>query len=210
MFGRLVLGRAAEEVALELVGPRSARELSAIVSKLLELGADMVLVDGALDRMAAASPKVTDAVILATGASLDMDLEAAAQEMGFLVWLLSRPEHPVDAVAALAREAVESDKVCFIDACKDTEQRGHAATHDICSENHRSSDGAGLKIQFWSRQRCGGSCGAGGGQPGVSGQGPCLGEKAGVCSHSRRRGEHICNQTPRRGPYVTQPSASWR
>jgi hypothetical protein len=123
VFGRLVLGRAAEEVALELVGPRSARELSAIVSKLLELGADMVLVDGALDRMAAASPKVTDAVILATGASLDMDLEAAAQEMGFLVWLLSRPEHPVDAVAALAREAVESDKVCFIDACKDTEQR---------------------------------------------------------------------------------------
>jgi hypothetical protein len=116
LFGRLVLGRAAEPVALELVGPRSARELGVLVNKLLDLGADIVLVDGALDRMAAASPKVTDATILATGASLDMDLETMAQQLGFIVWLLSRPEHPVKGIASLAKQAVEKDRVCFIHA----------------------------------------------------------------------------------------------
>jgi hypothetical protein len=122
LFGRIVLGRAVEAVALELVGPRSARELAAIVNKLLELGTDIVLVDGALDRIAAASPKVSDATILATGASLDMDLESIAQELGFVVWLLSRPEHPVKAIASLAREAVEKGTVCFIHACRGKEQ----------------------------------------------------------------------------------------
>ena len=171
MFGRLVLGRAAEEVALELVGPRSARELSAIVSKLLELGADMVLVDGALDRMAAASPKVTDAVILATGASLDMDLEAAAQEMGFLVWLSSPSTlwtpPPLPGKPLKATRYVSSMPARY-------RTKGYAATHDICSENHRCPT-VGIKIhleqagdaaQLWCRE--------------VSqafGQGLCLGER---------------------------------
>ncbi len=121
LFGRLVVGKTVDPAALELVGPRSARELSALVSKLLAFGAGIVLVDGALDRMAAASPRVTDATILATGAAADSNLDTMAQQLGFLVWLLSRPEHDSKDVACLAREAMSKDAVCFIERC--SEQR---------------------------------------------------------------------------------------
>lgn len=117
LFGRLVVGRMIDSAPVELVGPRSARELSLIVKKLLAFGADIVLVDGALDRLAAASPQVTDATILATGAQAGGNLEALAEELAFLVWLLSRPEPEDAAMARLAREAMDKDVVCHIDYC---------------------------------------------------------------------------------------------
>lgn len=125
VFGRLVVGRAVEPVAVELVGPRSAKELAAVVTKLLELGAEVVLVDGALDRMAAASPKVTEATILVTGASVGSDLESLAQHLALVVWLLSRPRHPLRPVASLAEEALEKGRIGFIHAVRDKGQGKH-------------------------------------------------------------------------------------
>ncbi len=115
VFGRLVVGRMIDSAPVELVGPRSARELSLIVKRLLAFGADIVLVDGALDRLAAASPRVADATILATGAQAGSDLKTPAENLAFLVWLLLRPEPEDTAVARLAREAMDKDVVCFIE-----------------------------------------------------------------------------------------------
>lgn len=136
LFGRLVLGQAIEPVALELVGPRSARKLAGIVDRLLELGADIVLVDGALDRMAAASPKVTGATILSTGASVDTDLETIAGQLGFLVWLLSRPEHPVKGIASLARQAIDTQTVCFIHAGRSAGRTGRQGQYSLRSTHY--------------------------------------------------------------------------
>ncbi|MEX0974185.1 MAG: hypothetical protein WD024_02385, partial [Bacillota bacterium] len=74
LLGRLVLGRVREPSPLELVGPGNARELAGVVRALQSMGANIVLVDGALDRVAAASPRVTEATILATGAASDANL----------------------------------------------------------------------------------------------------------------------------------------
>ena len=117
IFGRLVIGRVVDSVPVELVGPRSARELSSVVRKLIAFGADIVLVDGALDRRAAASPQVTDATVLATGAAAESNLKSLADRLNFLVWLLSRPEPENRFVKDLARKAMDRDVVCFIDSC---------------------------------------------------------------------------------------------
>ncbi len=116
IFGRLVLGRIVDSIPIELVGPRSARELSSLVKKLLAFGADIVLVDGALDRRAAASPQVTDAAILATGAAAQGNLNFLAEEIGFLVWLLSRQEPENPLLRGLARKGMDKKVVCFIDS----------------------------------------------------------------------------------------------
>ncbi|HRC53966.1 MAG TPA: hypothetical protein PLK53_05625 [Bacillota bacterium] len=114
IFGRIIIGRMVESVPIELVGPPTAKELSLIVKNLLAFGADIVLVDGALDRKSAASPQVTDAAILSTGAVAGRNIRAIAEEMGFWVWLLSRPQHDDEKIRALARKAVEKETVCLI------------------------------------------------------------------------------------------------
>jgi len=115
LLGRLVLGRVVESSPLELVGPQSARELSAVVAKLRSLGADIVLVDGALDRVAAASPTVTDACILSTGASSDQNLKVIAHKIASVVWMWSRPTPRDPRVRALAREVLSRGFVAFLD-----------------------------------------------------------------------------------------------
>lgn len=115
LLGRLVLGRVREPWPLELVGPGSAAELAAVVRSLRALGADIVLVDGALDRVAAAHPAVSGAVVLATGAAAGVSLQAIAERAGFLAWLWSRPAPRDSVVEELAREAVARGRVAFID-----------------------------------------------------------------------------------------------
>ncbi|HHW18016.1 MAG TPA: hypothetical protein GXX30_03835 [Firmicutes bacterium] len=115
LFGRLVVGRVVEQAPIELVGPQSARELSALVKKLLAFGADIVLVDGALDRRAAASPKVTEASILATGASSSANLKTIAEEIAFLTWLWSRVPPESRLLETLSRKAMAMNVVTFID-----------------------------------------------------------------------------------------------
>lgn len=115
LLGRLVIGRVIEPFPLELVGPRSAAELGRLVKKLLSLGADMVLVDGALDRVAASSPSVTDASILATGAAAGDNLEDIASAAAFLAWLWARPVLPDPAARDQAKRALDSGYVTFLD-----------------------------------------------------------------------------------------------
>jgi hypothetical protein len=115
LFGRLVLGRVRDAAPLELVGPQSAKELATVVGRLHEYGAQVVLVDGALDRVAAASPFVTGAVILSTGAAAGADPTLVARSAAFIVkvWSLRRPDDP--EVLALASEAIDEGHVAFLD-----------------------------------------------------------------------------------------------
>lgn len=115
LLGRLVLGRIVEPSPIELVGPQSARELAMIVSRLQGYGADIVLVDGSLDRIAAASPSVTDGLILATGASAYDNLRTIAREAGNLAWMWQRPAPSDPEVTELANEAMGQRRVSFLD-----------------------------------------------------------------------------------------------
>ena len=69
-LGPVCLGRVKGAGLVELAGPGSTASIKYIVDRFLELKAARVLVDGAINRLASASPLVTEAVVLATGASL--------------------------------------------------------------------------------------------------------------------------------------------
>ncbi|GBF34780.1 hypothetical protein clustered with lysine fermentation genes [Desulfocucumis palustris] len=77
-LGSIVSGRVVEEGLLVLAGPNQSRYLRTIRDWMYRHGAEIVLVDGALNRVA---PMVeTDGFILCTGASYDTDMDRLALE----------------------------------------------------------------------------------------------------------------------------------
>jgi hypothetical protein len=78
-LGRVVIGRAAGGAPVEVSGPTTLAQVRATVDELLHLGAEQVLVDGAINRLGSASPRVTDGLIMATGGMVGESLDEAVQ-----------------------------------------------------------------------------------------------------------------------------------
>jgi hypothetical protein len=74
-LGEVVLARLSERGAVEVAGPSAAQDVRAVSDAMVEHGAELVLIDGAIDRRAASSPTVADGLVIATGAVLDERIE---------------------------------------------------------------------------------------------------------------------------------------
>jgi hypothetical protein len=74
-LGEVVIARLAERGAVEVAGPSAAEDLSRVSEKMIGFGAEIVLIDGSIDRRAASSPAVADGLVIATGAVLGEDIE---------------------------------------------------------------------------------------------------------------------------------------
>ncbi len=61
--------------AIEVAGPSAAADVRAVADAMLAVGAEQVLIDGAIDRRAASSPDVADGLVISTGAVLDRDID---------------------------------------------------------------------------------------------------------------------------------------
>jgi hypothetical protein len=74
-LGEVVLARLSEPGTVEVAGPSAAADVRAVSDAMTELGAEQVLIDGAIDRRAASSPGVADGLLMATGAVLGQEIE---------------------------------------------------------------------------------------------------------------------------------------
>jgi hypothetical protein len=73
-LGRVLIARLRGPGAVEVAGPSAAEQVREVADAMLDLGAEQVLIDGAVDRRAASSPDVADGLILATGAVLAREM----------------------------------------------------------------------------------------------------------------------------------------
>ncbi|MDR1984274.1 MAG: hypothetical protein LBQ28_05560 [Prevotellaceae bacterium] len=92
-LGRLVTAKAKTVGKTLLSGPADTATLQKIIKQNAAFGADITIVDGALSRMSLASPSVTDAMILATGAAYSANIRQLMQKTKFVCELIS-----IDAV----------------------------------------------------------------------------------------------------------------
>ncbi len=121
-LGRVVIARLREAGALEVAGPVAAEDVGAVTEELIALGAQRVLIDGALDRRASASPALADGVVVATGAVLHADMDEVVRRTADAVELLQLPrveDHGLRREASRVRTSVL--------ACADPAPRSSAA-----------------------------------------------------------------------------------
>jgi hypothetical protein len=85
-----------------VAGPSGAEDLRAVSDLMLELGAEQVLLDGAIDRRAASSPAVADGLVMATGAILSEDVEAVVNATRDAVDLVRLPATDAGGAEQLA------------------------------------------------------------------------------------------------------------
>ncbi len=95
-LGRVVIGRAGSEGQVEVSGPTTLAELRGTIARLQALGAEQVLVDGALNRLGSASPRVSDGLVMATGGmvgeTLDEAIETTRSTLDMLLLPAASPE----------------------------------------------------------------------------------------------------------------------
>ncbi|PWK16357.1 hypothetical protein [Tumebacillus permanentifrigoris] len=90
-LGDVYLARVERPGTVLLAGVRYAAQVHAVLEKMERLGADLCLVDGAFDRMMAASPELTHGVVLATGAVVAPTVEDVARKSAFFVQRFALP-----------------------------------------------------------------------------------------------------------------------
>ncbi len=108
-LGEVVLARLGEPGAVEVAGPSAAQDVRAVSDAMVEHGAEAVLIDGAIDRRAASSPRIADGLVMATGAVLDERIERVVAATGEAVDLVRLPRSEETGIAVDRRLALNAE-----------------------------------------------------------------------------------------------------
>lgn len=109
--GSVLICRVADSGYVQIAGPGSVQEHKKLCDDMLQLGADMVLIDGAIDRKSIAEPETSDAIILATGAVISRSMKVVVEETVHIVSLY-RTERLADERLRSVIEQLDDD-VCL-------------------------------------------------------------------------------------------------
>lgn len=97
-LGPVILARILRPGRVIIAGPTLLRDLRVAMDQFRTLGAELSIIDGAINRLGAAAPNVTDACILCTGASAAASPELVARRTAdVLLRLSTRQTQWVDA-----------------------------------------------------------------------------------------------------------------
>ena len=107
-IGPAMICRIVDSGYAQIAGPVLTSDQLSMSKDMLASGAEMILIDGAIDRRSIASPEASDAIILATGAVLSRDIKKVAEETARLTGIYSLPEIDDKDIKELFRE---SDKI---------------------------------------------------------------------------------------------------
>lgn len=99
--GHIVLLRARSDGYVQLAGPSMTSQLAALREQFFALGAQKVLIDGALSRKSLCARHVSEAAILCTGASYHKSIRTVVEDTAYQCRILTLPETEDRAIRAL-------------------------------------------------------------------------------------------------------------
>ena len=91
-IGELLICRVLDAGYVQIAGPVINAETKKLCRDMFDLGCELILIDGAIDRKTIASPETSDAIILSTGAVLSRSMKKVVDETAHIVELYSLPE----------------------------------------------------------------------------------------------------------------------
>lgn len=90
-LGRLITARAKSWGKVILSGPSDTAGIKRLIDGMARFDVQTTIVDGALSRLSLASPAVTEAMVLATGAALSANIPQLVRETRFVQQLIELP-----------------------------------------------------------------------------------------------------------------------
>ncbi len=113
-LGQIMLCRVAESGYVQIAGPVNTRDHKKMCREMMDYGAEMILIDGAVDRKSIAAPDTSDAIILSTGAVLSRSMKKVVEETAHIVGLYQLPELENGTVRNLILNREEPDKIMLV------------------------------------------------------------------------------------------------
>lgn len=113
-LGQLMLCRVAESGYVQVAGPVNTADHKKMCEEMMELGAELVLIDGAIDRKSIAAPGTSDAVILATGAVLSRSLKKVVEETIHIVKLYQTEKLPEGPLKEMIVAGAPEEKIMLV------------------------------------------------------------------------------------------------
>jgi len=114
-LGRVLIGRAGADGQVEVSGPTTLAELRVTVERLQAHGAEQVLVDGAINRLGSASPRVSDGVVVATGGMVGDTLDEVLETTVATLDMLTLPEVSDETRALIELNGFEGARAVAVD-----------------------------------------------------------------------------------------------
>lgn len=113
-LGEVLILKALGSGLIELAGPSINTYLNEICLELVNLGCDLVLVDGAFDRRSYATPLISDATILSTGASVSRNMKEVVNLTKHVFNLLTLESEQNDEIINISKEILKNSKIGII------------------------------------------------------------------------------------------------
>ena len=131
-LGDAMMCRIVDGGYVQIAGPVLTSDQRNMSKDMIALGADMVLIDGAIDRKSIASPEASDAIILATGAVLSRNMQKVVAETAYLASLYS-----LQAIGDVrAKELFQkAEKITFIGRSDNQNERRSDNQNERRSDN---------------------------------------------------------------------------
>ncbi|NVM37102.1 MAG: hypothetical protein HWN81_16005 [Candidatus Lokiarchaeota archaeon] len=114
-LGEILILKVLSDGLIELAGPSINKYLQEICLELKNLGCDLILIDGAFDRRSYATPIISDATILSTGASVSEDMQNVINLTVHTIELLNLESEGDPQIIEIAQEILKKSKVGIID-----------------------------------------------------------------------------------------------
>lgn len=114
-LGNILIGRVKVSGYIQVSGPQWSKDIRDTSNRLLELGADMVIIDGAIDRKSSAAPSISQATILSTGAVVSRDMERVIEETAHLANLFKLPAIEDTGERKIIEDLISKGQVAIVD-----------------------------------------------------------------------------------------------
>jgi hypothetical protein len=84
-IGDLMLCRVCDSGYVQIAGPVATADNKKMCQTMFDMGCELILIDGAIDRKSIASPDTSDAIILSTGAVISRTMKKVVEETTHIV-----------------------------------------------------------------------------------------------------------------------------